>query len=346
MHHLPHRLRRPSLLPPVLGVLVALAGTAQAQSNGNGGRTEARRLLRAGNAAYERGNFSGALEKFEQAEAAYPSARIQFNKGQALRELGRPVEATEAFETFLDKADRITTKERKEAQAAIEKLDAEVARVTIVTTPSDVAVTVGGVDRGTTPLSRPVVVAPGTHEITLGRAGFRPVRESVTVAGGESRRISVTLKLSEAPPVAPVAPAPPVQAEPLPVPLAPPVIQAAPQSSPPDLGLTRHEPPAPEGRQQRVVGTALLAASAAFAIGGAAFLGASWSRYHDAQDHGCQQVGCESDADAVDSRAWWSKLFFGAAAAAGVGGGLLLLTTPRSPDGRTSGAMVAGHGTF
>jgi hypothetical protein len=326
---------------------LALAPMAWAQTAKDGGRAEARRLLRAGNAAYERGNFAAALDKFEQAQNTYPSARIQFNIGQALRELGRPVEATVAFETFLDKADRITTKERKEATAAIEALDPQVARITVVTTLPEVAVTVGGIDRGKTPLSRPVVVAPGTHEITLGRPGYRPVRESVTVAGGESRRVNIELKPDEPPPrVAEVVP----PLEP-PVPLATPAPDNAPPVAAvpamPDLGVSGREAP-PPSRPQRVVGASLVVASAVFAIAGGVFLASSWSRYHSAQDHGCGG-SCDDVADQVDNRALWSKLFFGAAAAAGVGGGILLLTAPppaSSGQATTRGAMLVGRHTF
>ena len=58
-------------------------------------------MLTEGSALYEKGDYAGALEKFNAAYAAYPSPKLMFNIGQADRDLSRPVEALEAFEKFL-----------------------------------------------------------------------------------------------------------------------------------------------------------------------------------------------------------------------------------------------------
>jgi tetratricopeptide (TPR) repeat protein len=61
-------------------------------------------LLSQGSKLYHQGDLAGALEKFEAAYVAFPSPKLMFNIGQANRDLGRPVEAVEAFQRFLAEA--------------------------------------------------------------------------------------------------------------------------------------------------------------------------------------------------------------------------------------------------
>jgi hypothetical protein len=362
------RRRACACLSILLTLLVSsfTASPAGAQPK-DGGRAEARRLLRAGNAAYKRGDFSAALARFEEAAATFPSARIQFNIGQAQRELGHPVEAVQAFESFLAEADRITTLERKQATTALEDLEPAIARLSVATTPPDATVTVDGSVRGTTPLPRPLVLAPGNHEIAIALTGFVPARENITVAGGEARRLSVELALAPvaAAPAQPAAPAGPTPGsttpgttppgtttppEPLPTPRVPEAHPGPPATAPaPDLSATHA--PMPALRTEKLVGVTLIAASTLFAVGGSLLLASSWSRFHDAQDRGCAG-DCDDVADSVDTRTLWSKLLFGAAVASGVGGGVLLLTSPPAmPLGAKQianprGLMVGTHGRF
>jgi tetratricopeptide (TPR) repeat protein len=64
-------------------------------------KAKAQSLLTEGSALYEKGDYADALDKFKQAFATYDSPKLLFNIGQANRDLGRPVEALEAFEQFL-----------------------------------------------------------------------------------------------------------------------------------------------------------------------------------------------------------------------------------------------------
>ena len=82
-------------------VLLALLAQASSPSGGAQDKAKAKGLLSEGSAIYKKGDYAGALEKFEAAYAAYRSPKLWFNIGQANRDLGRPVEALDAFEKFL-----------------------------------------------------------------------------------------------------------------------------------------------------------------------------------------------------------------------------------------------------
>ena len=83
--------------------VVLLAVLAQLSPPGTDPQSKAKAqdLLTEGSDLYEKGDYAGALEKFNAAYAAYPSPKLMFNIGQANRDLSRPVEALEAFEKFL-----------------------------------------------------------------------------------------------------------------------------------------------------------------------------------------------------------------------------------------------------
>ena len=73
------------------------ANDAQAKAHAQG-------LLSEGTAAYGRGDYATALDKFTAAYEIFPSPKLWFNIGQANRDLGRPVEAVAAFDRFLRNA--------------------------------------------------------------------------------------------------------------------------------------------------------------------------------------------------------------------------------------------------
>src|SRR6266550_719215 len=75
----------------------APAGDGQAKAR-------AQALLSEGTAAYGRGDYAAALDKFTAAYRIFPSPKLWFNIGQANRDLGRPVEAVAAFDRFLRNA--------------------------------------------------------------------------------------------------------------------------------------------------------------------------------------------------------------------------------------------------
>jgi hypothetical protein len=338
-----------------ISVLATLSApvSAQAQPTTNqAARDEARRLLRAGTAAYERRDYTTALADFQAALAAFPSARIQYNIGQTLRELHRPVDAAVAFEAFLKESDRVTAQQRGEAQAALQDLEPQVARVTVLTNVSGVDVAIDGIARGQTPLSDPIIVAPGRHDIALARSGYSPVHETITVAGGEQRKATFTLD-RPSPPPASVAVVPPPEAATVPPAVIPPSAppNAAPAPEPAPGPTVPFGPPTPAPSHARnIIAGSLLATSAVVAIVGAAMLGASWQRYNEAVDNGCSR-NCPTAADEVESRARWSKILFGAAAVSGVGAATVFLaypteSGPRESAGTTGGLVLVGSGRF
>jgi hypothetical protein len=185
----------------VLLVSVALAPAALRAAD-DGGKAAARAKVQEGAALFERGDFAGALACFDDAIKKFPNAVIQFNRAQALRGLGRDVEAAEALETFLAEARTVSAEKRGEAEGDLAEIRRGLGILTIVCDVDGAEVLVDGKAVGTTPLAKPVRVKAGTRELTIRKQGSPAVKRSVEVAGREERKVDVAL--------APAPPPPPV----------------------------------------------------------------------------------------------------------------------------------------
>jgi tetratricopeptide (TPR) repeat protein len=212
--------------------LLALAGPAWADS-----KTEARDRLDEGSALYRKGDYQGALRRFEEAHALYPSPKIFFNLGQALNRLGRTAAAVDAFERFLAEAPDAVPERRRDAEQLLKELRPRVGFLRVTAAPGS-EIAVDGQTTGTAPLKRTIPVDPGTHQVTA-RAPGAPIGHvgSIAVAAGETTE----WEAKEAP-----APLPDV---PAPLPAAP-VAEHAPGVSAPAAAVTETGP-APAAERTR-----------------------------------------------------------------------------------------------
>ena len=166
----------------VLVVSGALGGVRPASAQMDA-RSAALALAREGAQLYEKGDFQGALDKFEQAHQQFPSPKLFFNLGQAFRGLSRNPEALESFERFLAEAKDAGTDYREQAAAQVAELGAKLARVAVTCNQPGAVVTIDGRERGTIPLEKPVAVEPGAHQLALAWKGETKAVEFTAVAG-------------------------------------------------------------------------------------------------------------------------------------------------------------------
>ena len=193
-------------------VLISLLAQVGPQAASPEAKARAQALLKQGAQYYQQGAFADALEKFNQAYVVFPSPKLFFNIGQASRELGRPVDAVEAFEKFLVQATDAAPELNAEAKRSVEELSPLIGKLLIDCTLSGAEITVDGRASGRTPLVDLVRVSPGNHQVTATHPSATPAIQNVTVAAGTVQTVVMRLRsLSEvaAVPLAPVPVAPP-----------------------------------------------------------------------------------------------------------------------------------------
>ena len=188
MHLVCHYLRHARL--PVLAILLWIAPSP--------GETQDR--YRAARILFEEGNtlaagqdYKGALKKYQEARAIFPSPKIDVNIGTTLRALGYPARAAEHFAVFLRRADpRTDQKMVRAVRATLDELLKEVGSVTLKCRIAGAAVAVDGRSVGKTPLGHRIFLAPGTHRLSLTRSGAPEVVRTLALGKGDHQVVEVT----------------------------------------------------------------------------------------------------------------------------------------------------------
>jgi hypothetical protein len=289
--------------------ILVLATVAQASAVGTNAqdRTRAQALLGEGVTLYERGNYSAALEKFNSAYAAYPSSKIFFNIGQAKRLLGRPLEAREAYQRFLDEAPGASREDRADAQDWLGRLQSTLVQISVACQIDGADVSIDGIAIGKSPLVRPVWAIPGHHQVTAVKSGECPMLENIEVPAGTEAKVE--LRPLHGPLVTLAAGV---------------EVSAAPKVEPARSGWWL-------GRKW----TWVAAGSTVVLAGAAAAVGYSMQSRFDDLKKSCgrgsqDQLGCsQSDIDSVHTRMVTANVLWGLAGAAAITTGVLFFVEGR-----------------
>jgi len=294
-------------------------------------KARAQDLLSEGSRLYGDHDYAGALEKFNAAYAAYPSPKLLFNIGQASRDLGRPVEALEAFEKFLANDTDASSETAADARKAVAELKGNLGRLLVHCETAGAEVRLDGRSVGVTPVPELIWATPGRHQVTASHAQGGLALENVEVTKGVVQVLTLRLRsIAGSPPVAPL-PAPAV---------AVPAVarDSAPEPSPRPVAVSR-------GWWMGRTWTWVAAASTVLLAAGSVAAGASMQSKYDSLNASCgrasaTQPGCsESDVSSVTARRNLANALWGLTGAAAVTTGLLFYVEGRS----VSVSPVAGE---
>ena len=174
-------------------VVVCSAITARAAAEPSDAQAKARAqgLLSEGTAAYGRGDYAAALDKFTAAYKIFPSPKLWFNIGQANRDLGRPVEAVEAFDRFLRDAGDAPPETLAEARRSAAELKTKLGQIQVTCAVDGTEITVDGKRVGSTPLGEMLWTTPGRHQVAAQHAGYAPAIEDVVVTTGKIALVAI-----------------------------------------------------------------------------------------------------------------------------------------------------------
>lgn len=261
-------MNRSRLAVAAMALALGLGSGALAQDDE--ARAQARAHFDTGVARYEQGDFQGALEAFQEAYRIAPHPMVRVNMANCYEQLGRPLEALHHFERFLAEAETATRAQRREVQAAIARLQHQIAEVRLAVAPDGALVTIDGTETRRAPILDPIRMTPGTHRIEVRLDGYRTDRREIEVVAGQPQRITIRLERgSDEPAPAAVAPAE-AAAEPS---SADELAEAA--AAPREDPVATREPPSSGGFQLRFTTPVIASASAAAAFTVAAIISGS-----------------------------------------------------------------------
>lgn len=180
---------------------LALATTAPARADEAANTATARALGIEGVALANSGKCGDAIEKLARAEELHHAPTTATRLGECEIETGRLVAGTERLqrvvrEPLAPNAHPAFAAAVARARTALEAALPRVPAVRITVAAPDEAKTSVAIDGETTPsavLDTNFHVDPGTHTIEITAPGFLPSRETVTVAEGETKPVSLEL---------------------------------------------------------------------------------------------------------------------------------------------------------
>jgi hypothetical protein len=295
----------------------ALPVTADPQA-----KEQAQTLLVQGTRLYEHGDIAGALDKFEAAYGAFPSPKLMFNIGQANRDLGRPVEALEAFERFLVGAADASPETAADARKSVAQLQRKLGRIQIDCDKTGAEASVDGKSVGVIPLPDAIWATPGHHQVKASHTDTVAAVEDVEVKAGSVSTVTMRLRSLD-------------------------VLVAASAPKPaPNFDVQSASVPkrASEGWWLGRKWTWVAAGSTVLLAAGAITAGALMQSKFDSLRSSCgagnpDRPGCsQSDIDSVSSRQTMANVFWGLTAAAAVTTGVLFFVEGRP----VSAAPMAG----
>ena len=173
----------------------AAAAPAPAQpASDNQAKARAQGLLSEGTTAYGHGDYATALDKFTAAYRIFPSPKLWFNIGQANRDLGRPVDAVEAFDRFLTDAEDAPAETLAEARRSAAELKTKLGQIKVTCMTDGAEITVDGKQVGSAPLGNMIWTTPGRHQVAAQQVGFSPAIEDVTAVAGKAVVVNLDLR--------------------------------------------------------------------------------------------------------------------------------------------------------
>ena len=188
-----------------LATAVWLCGAAvQAAS----AKEEAKQHFDAGNALIENEDYAAATAEFELSVRLFPTKMGLFNLANCYKALTRYGDALDALarlqREFSGKLGELAT----EVAALQSTIEGMVGGVTVRIDRDGATVFLDNVVVGTSPLAKPLVVAPGDHAIGVRLAGYQDAVQIVRVVARTQSEVSLALAVALAAPAAPALGAP------------------------------------------------------------------------------------------------------------------------------------------
>jgi len=174
-------------------VLVAMTWCLDAAADTD--RDAARQHFDRATTHMQAGELEPALKELEAAYALHPHFAVLRHMAEVHAALGHPDRAVELYERYLEQADdTVSVDRRREVAAAVERQKARLASVTLEVAPEGAHVRVDGKEVGTAPLTRPLLLLPGLHELAVSLSGYESKERTIEVAKGSNPIVYASLR--------------------------------------------------------------------------------------------------------------------------------------------------------
>jgi hypothetical protein len=196
-----------------LGSFITPSGrTAHAQTEAE--LTSARKLFAEAVRDEDQKRFDAALEKFKRVQQVKDTQPVRYRIATCLEALGRVRQAYAMYDASARATAGATPEVTRAAREHMETLGRRAASLRLTLSPhapADADVRIDGEPIAASALAAPIMVDPGTHQITATATNVPPFQGQVTVSEGAQAGLLVMLEPAGAPP-----PPPPIEPPPQP----------------------------------------------------------------------------------------------------------------------------------
>lgn len=137
--------------------------------------------------------WEAALAEFLRSREVFPTRSATQNAAVVYKELNRPADALEMFESLLTEFPDLPN--RDAILKEIAGLESKVGTIAIADAPPGALVVIDGRTHEQTPLSRPIRVNAGVHVVRVVKEGAEPWEVETHVAGGQAVRLEAKLQV-------------------------------------------------------------------------------------------------------------------------------------------------------
>jgi hypothetical protein len=174
-----------------LAALAALTCLCLASPASASPEDEARAHFERGLGLFKQSAWSEALTEFMESRRLHPTRSATRNAALCFHRLGRHDSAVALYEELLA-AHKLSDDERRQYQGEHDEIARLVGTIMVQVDEAGVAITVDGLDRGSTP-SEAIRVSAGSHVVQLYKEGYTLFRTELLVPGG--KQVSVRAEL-------------------------------------------------------------------------------------------------------------------------------------------------------
>jgi hypothetical protein len=249
---------------------------------------KAAELKKQGDELVHASKFKEALEKYDASFAIVPSPAIQYNRGNAFKNLQDWTSALDAFEKFVSTAPPELRAKVPNLEKTMAEVKEHVATLVVKCDVPGATILVGEKNIGTTPNLQPYRTTPGDMTITASAPGYITAKQDVTLMPGETATIDVPLKKGATEPVATASKEPtPFDNQPQPPPETP-----------------KEKPTESHGSGWKTVAWVSGGLGVASLGVGFAFMGLSISDKNKADSNHCFNKVCDAAGQSIINEAW------------------------------------------
>ncbi|MCB9667617.1 MAG: hypothetical protein H6715_05845 [Myxococcales bacterium] len=149
-------------------------------------QTQARQHFQEGVRKFDARDFDAALLEFKEAYRLKPHPSVLVNMANCYERLGKPVEAVEHFERYVEEAGKaLSASEQREIKRTIARLNRSIGTLTLEVSPPSANVRINGQPMAREDAGGSMALAEGAHVLEIDASGYLPERRQIVIRGKE-----------------------------------------------------------------------------------------------------------------------------------------------------------------